>query len=159
MTNFLLRTHPIAKKGLAITLLIHAVALIGTDALACSIHINQVRMKNELTAEALSHLNITIDQVTHATPSNYHFNVLIENPSTLCPERMQHDLDIHVSYKPNLITHCTVGLHVTKLENWGDNPPTAPDSFTVTGDASRVCTPTIIRPIIRPVIPGRPTIQ
>jgi hypothetical protein len=156
MTRLSRCTHHFIGKVLTVTLLIHAAAMLGSDAYACSIHINQVRMKNELTAEALSHLNITIDQVTHATTANYHFNVLAENPSTLCPEQMQHDLDIQVSYKPNLISQCTVSLHVTKLEHWGDTPPTSPDSFTVTGDGSRVCTPIIIRPIIRPVMPGRP---
>lgn len=114
---------------------------------ACSIHINQVAMKNDLTAEGLTRLGITLDAVTSGSLANYAHAIVDTDSQTLCPTRLTFTGDLQVTYKKNLIQTCQATLHIVKTENWAD-PATGvdPESYEVTGLESVSCR-TILRPI------------
>lgn len=125
------------------------------SARACSISINQLRMKNDLTAEGLSELGITIDKVTSATTSAYSHSVVSEDPQTLCPTQMRYEMRLQVTFRPNIVSTCSAEIQIVKNEHWVENPPGGvPETYTVTGLETKVCRPVIVGPIIpRPIRP------
>lgn len=117
---------------------------------ACSIHINQVAMKNDLTARALTHLGITISSVTSGDVLNYAQNIVETDPSTLCPTELTFAGDVQVAYRRSALQVCQGTLHVVKTENWLNEPTPGvdPESYVVTGDRSITCR--LLRPLPRP---------
>jgi hypothetical protein len=138
--------------GMILGLLVGAGILGHTkNASACSIHINEVAMKNDLTARGLTELNITIGSVVSGNVTNYGVDITQTDPRTLCPRQIQFTGDLQVTYRKSALQTCTAQLHIVKTENWLEEltPGVDPESYVVTGIESVSCRPLLIRP--RPI--------
>lgn len=96
-----------------------AVALafgVSGNASACTFIIDDNAEQNDLIASAVSHLGLSLSEVSEIGSSAYSWT--ITKPTPMCPEEITHTAEVTFSYTNEEGQACVAELSVTKADSW-----------------------------------------
>ena len=107
-----------SMKKLRMVALSFILLTIGSAALACSISYNETHIKNILISQTANHFNLDLTKAYQLKAEYFLFQILSEDPVTLCPIQVQSSADITIRYRQSINTVCELTVHTIETSYW-----------------------------------------
>lgn len=116
---------------------------------ACSIGINEKNITNILVAMSANEFNIDLAKASKIKKENFSFELIGEDPDTLCPLVIEQEVKVTIKYKKNLMTTCELSVVAKQILDESIGYPTY-DFLMPT--SSCTYTPIVIRRNLKPIV-------
>jgi hypothetical protein len=127
------------------------------ESMACSIHVNEMFIKNDLVARTASEFGINLSSVTRILTENYNYQLVGVVPGSSCEKYLVHKADITLSYSPRKFENCELKVEaVLKEDLHATSFPFQIYEFNLPTSSCRITRPVIGRPVPGRPLPGRP---
>jgi hypothetical protein len=145
------------KKSHIFLLVVLSVLALSVKVSACSVSINDLRMKNTLVSEVASEFNISFEKVSSVRVTGYDKEFVGVVPGSSCEQFLDISAQVSLSYSPNIFQRCELTVNVLRREDLhAESFPIETYTFSMPASSCSTISPVLVRPVkpIRHIGPG-----